>query len=79
MALRDDLRATFVKLKTEIAAVEAKTSPIRAARDKLLQKISLELAEIKKLEKQFMQIEKDYKLFDLKQDYAVCARAIARQ
>jgi len=69
-------KALFAQLGEQIAAVDAKTKPLRAKRDALAAKIAPAEAEMRDLAQQVKAIEADGDLFNLKNEYAALARAL---
>lgn len=69
-------KTLFAKIAADIAAIEAKTAPLRAKRDALAAKAAPIEAEMKKLADEFLKIEREGGLFDLKNEQAALARAL---
>lgn len=69
----DNMRKRFHELGRKREAILAKTMPLRAARDRIVQKAE---AEAKALAEQFKKIETDEGLFDIDTERGALARAL---
>lgn len=69
----DVMSKRFHELGKKREAILARTTPLRAQRDKILQEAD---AKAKALAEQFLKIEADEGLFDLDRERAVLARAL---
>lgn len=67
----EEMRKRFKELTSAVGEVRVRTTPLRAARDKLLNETQVKL---QKMESEYMEIEKG--LYDMEQDRAALARAL---
>lgn len=62
---KDDMKARFHYVQSEVKRIEDETGPLREKRDEL---VNQNIKEIQKLEDQYLKIERDGNLFDLKME-----------
>ncbi len=62
---KDDMKARFRYIQAEVKRIEDASGPLRAKRDEL---VNQNIKEIQKLEDQYLKLESDGNLFDLKME-----------
>lgn len=73
---QQQLRDTYASLEKEVAAVDAQTAPLRAERDEITAKIQPYEDKARELAKEYMRIEAEAGLFDMKMQLGALAKVL---